>query len=353
MINKNVKILGFALSFCTLLFAFCAPLVAAAHEVYVLDPSTVERAMEASFLNPFTAFFGNEHRFFFWGFLSFVVLSTILFASIFRLLEKRLDPVFFFLKRLAHPLVRLTVAASLISFGLYGALFGPELPLQRLFGGASELAQAALIALAAFILLGVFVRTAALLLLGLYAYAYIVFGWYVFTYTDHLGAYLLLLIFGSGRFALGRRFNMARAPQRIHSLFHRLSPYAFPLMRMLFGFGIMFASVYAKFFHSALAYQVVVEYNLTAYFPFDPLFVVLGALIIEFLAGVMMFVGVEIRWTGLFLIFWLTLSLLYFREAVWPHIVLFGLGLAIFFHGYDRYSLEGLFLKRHGREPVL
>ena len=83
------------------------------------------------------------------------------------------------------------------------------------------------------------------------------------------------------------------------------------------------------------------------------MFIVLGALIIEFLAGLMLVLGVAIRWTGLFLLFWLTLSLLYFQEAVWPHIILFGLGIAIFCHGYDSFSLEGLWLKKRGREPLL
>lgn len=329
------------------------PAIASAHEVYVLDSDPIEKALSVASPNPFTAYIGNEHQFFFWGFVSFVVVSTILCASVFRLFERRLDPIFFFLKRFAHVLVRFTIAASLISFGMYSALFGPELPFEQLFGDASGLAQVGLMALGVFILLGLYVRTTAAILLALYVYAYTVFGWYIFTYTDHLGAFLLLLLLGSGPWSLDRRVNGGRMPATLRMFFHHLSPYAFPIMRILFGFGIMFASIYAKFIHSQLALDVVNQYHLTNYFPFDPLFVVLGALIIEFLAGLMMFLGIEIRWTGLFLIFWLTLSLIYFQEAVWPHIVLFGLGLAIFCHGYDRYSLEGLILKRRGYEPVL
>jgi hypothetical protein len=47
------------------------------------------------------------------------------------------------------------------------------------------------------------------------------------------------------------------------------------------------------------------------------------------------------------------LSLWYFQESVWPHIVLIGLPIAFFMHGYDKYSLEGYFLKKGRREPVL
>lgn len=329
------------------------PCVVSAHEVYVLDAETVEKAMGLVSMNPFTAYADNVYNFFFWGVVSVIVFATMLFAGMFHLFERQLDPILFYLKRFAHPLVRLTVAASIISFGIYGALFGPELSFERLFGDFASTAQGVLIAFGILILLGIYTRTVAFLLLALYAYAYTVFGFYMLTYTDHLGAFLLLFILGSGHWSIGQRFNLVRMPNGLHFFLRQFAPYAFPLLRILFGFGIMFAAVYAKFIHSELALQVVVQYNLTAYFPFDPMFVVLGALIIEFLAGLMMFLGIEIRWTGLFLIFWLSLSLIYFQEAVWPHIVLFGLGAALFCHGYDRYSLEGRFFKRSGREPVL
>lgn len=330
-----------------------APTAASAHEVYVLDGATIAQALAAPSPNPFSAYHGNEYEFYFWAFVSFVVISTVLCAAAFRVFEKTLTPLFYRLKPLAHSLVRLTVGVCLISFGLYGALFGPELPFSALFGAATGMAQAAFVFSGALIILGIAARSIALILLALYAYAYSVFGVYVLTYTDHLGAFLLLLILGSGPWSLGEKYNLLRMPLGLRALLHRCSHLAFPLLRILFGFGVMFAAVYAKFIHSELALQVVIQHDLTRYFPFEPLFVVLGALIIEFLAGLMVFTGVAVRWTGLFLIFWLTLSLLYFQEAVWPHIVLFGLGLAIFCHGYDRYSLEGAFLKRRGREPVL
>jgi hypothetical protein len=43
---------------------------------------------------------------------------------------------------------------------------------------------------------------------------------------------------------------------------------------------------------------------------------------------------------------------MYFQELIWPHGILFGLAIALFLHGYDRYSLEGFFLKKGKREPV-
>lgn len=333
--------------------ASLAPGIVSAHEVYVLDAATVARALSAESVNPFTAYRGNEYEFYFWALVSLIVLSTILCVSVFRVFENALIPLFHCLKPLALPFVRLTVGISLISFGLYDALFGPELSFTAIFGTFSGAARALFVISGISILLGIAARSIALALIALYAYLFLVFGFYPLTYTDHLGSFLLLLILGSGAYSLGERYNFLHLPRTLRSFLHRFSHLAFPLMRMCFGFGVMFAAIYAKFVHSELALQVVLQYDLTRYFPFEPMFVVLGAFIIEFLAGLMMLLGIAVRWTGLFLIFWLTLSLLYFQEAVWPHVVLFGLGFALFAHGYDRYSLEGLFLKRRGGEPIL
>jgi uncharacterized membrane protein YphA (DoxX/SURF4 family) len=329
------------------------PTLAAAHEVYVLDGATVARAMAGASPNPFTAYIGNEYDFFFWAFVGFVLVSTILFASFYRVLEPIFGSTLATLKRYAHPVVRVTVGLSFISFGLVGELFGHEIAFVVLFGALTPLLEIVAVAIGAAILFGFHTRIAALLGLGIYAYAWTVFDWYMLTYTDHLGALLLLFVLGGGTWSLDRAFRMGQLPLRLKHLARALRPYAFPALRILFGFGIMFASVYAKFIHSELALQVVYQYHLTNYFPFDPLFIVLGALIVEFVAGLFLVIGFEIRWTSLFLLFWLTLSLLYFQEAIWPHIILFGGGIALFLHGYDTYSLEGFFLKRHGHEPVL
>jgi hypothetical protein len=80
---------------------------------------------------------------------------------------------------------------------------------------------------------------------------------------------------------------------------------------------------------------------------------VLGAALIELLIGTFYVLGIEIRWTSIFLLFWLSLSLWYFGEAVWPHIILIGIPIAFILHGYDRYSLEGWFFKKRRLEPVL
>ena len=356
--RKKATVLRIVLSAIPLLLfiLFLLPLpfgFTSAHEVYVLDQETIESALAAESSNPFSAYHGNEYEFYFWGFISFVAFSTILFASVFHLFEKQLDPLLFFLKRIAHPLVRLTVGTTLVVFGWYGVLYGPELPLAELFGGAAGILQALLIILGVAVFAGIYARAAAFIAILVYFSAVAAGDWDVFSYVNHLGAYLFLGLMGSGEWALDSRWHAGRLLSALHSFLEKLRPLAFPLLRMSFGLAIMLAAIYAKYVHSELAEQVVIQYDLTRFFPFDPLFVVLGAFIIEFLAGLMMFVGVAVRWTALFLAFWLTVGHIFTEEEWWVHLILYGIALAIFCHGYDHWSLEGRYLRRNGREPVL
>lgn len=327
------------------------PYTVSAHEVYVLPLDVIRTAMANPSPNPFSSIIGNEWTFVFWALVGVVVVSTIATATLFGLFEKRMLPTLMRLKRYALPLARLTAGLSTLSFGLAGALYGTEIPFETLFSSASGIMQIFFGTAGVALMLGIFTRPTAILLALIYGYAGYVYGWYIFTYTDHIGLYILLILLGSGGYSMSRllHINEVNAPRFIE----RLRPMAFPILRILFGFGIMFASIYAKYMYSALALNVVTMYNLTTYFPFDPLFVVLGALIIEFLAGVLFMLGIAVRWSSLFLLFWLTLSLIYFQEDVWPHIILFGLCGVVFLHGYDKLSLEGRLLRRHNSEPIL
>lgn len=335
-----------------ILSAFFLPLAVSAHEVYVLDQPTIDAAMAAVSPNPFLAYIGNEYHFYFWAIVSIVVVLTIAAVTFFRLFEKRCDPFLFKMKKFALPVARVTVGLCFIAFAYSGNLYGSELFLDRGFSILAPYFQVLIAILGLFAVVGYRTRIVGASMVLLYLGALYAYGTYILTYTDFLGAALLLMILGGGKFSLDEALKL-RATPALLSFTKPLQPYAFLLLRICFGWGVLFASVYAKYIHSQLALSVVTTYDLTRFFPFDPLFVVLGALIIEFLAGLMILLGIAVRWTVLFLAMWLTLSLLYFQELIWPHGILFGLALAIFLHGYDRYTLEGRFLKRGNQEPVL
>lgn len=339
-------------AFLATLSVFLFPALASAHEVYVLDQPTIDAAMAAVSPNPFLAYFGNEYHFYFWAIVSIVVVLTIAAVTFFRLFEKRCGPFLFRMKKFALPVARVTVGLCFIAFAYSGNLYGSELFLDRGFSDLAPYFQVLIAILGLLAVVGYRTRIVGASMVLLYLGALYAYGTYILTYTDFLGAALLLMILGGGKFSLDEVLKL-RATPAILSFTKPLQPYAFLLLRICFGWGVLFASVYAKYIHSQLALSVVTTYDLTRFFPFDPLFVVLGALIIEFLAGLMILLGIAVRWTVLFLAMWLTLSLLYFQEFIWPHGILFGLAIAIFLHGYDRYTVEGRFLKRGNQEPVL
>ncbi len=333
------------------IFALLAfvPALAIAHEVYVLDPATIASSIASPSPNPLMAIFANLSQFFFWGFVCFVGFSTIFFMSIFHRFEERFAPLFARLKKYAAPTGRIALGLSLIACGYNAALFGPELPFSSLAPDGVLLLQAICYASGTLIALGLYTRLGALLLLPVLLLSLIVYGLYMPMYAAYFGELAFLAVLGGGLYAVSDGWS----PRSIKRLAHRLEPYAFPILRIAFGISIVYAAVYAKFIHSNLALETIAQYNLVAVFPFDPLFTVLGAFIIESLIGIFFIIGLEIRWNAIFFLFWLTLSLLYFGEAVWPHLIIIGLNLAFIFHGYDRYSLEGRFFKKGALEPVL
>ncbi|HVB19722.1 MAG TPA: DoxX family membrane protein [Candidatus Paceibacterota bacterium] len=324
---------------------FAAPFSASAHEVYVLSPETIKQALATPAFNEWQVILQNFDQFVFWGFIAVLVVFVVFFVSIIRPLERWFDPMFARMRRYAEPVARITIGLSFFAAAYYGATYGPELPIAATFGGATDAIRVILVIIGAMLVAGVYTEIAALVALVLFGCAVYFHGIYMLTYTNYFGEIVVLLILGSWR---GARI-----------LGGKLAPYAFPFLRVCFGISLFYASFYAKILHNNLALQVATlplaghTQSLAQVFGLEPHFLVLGAAIIEILIATFFILGVEIRFTSLFLLFWLSLSLWYFGEVVWPHLILIGIPIAFIFYGYDRYSLEGRFLKRGGREPVL
>jgi uncharacterized membrane protein YphA (DoxX/SURF4 family) len=327
---------------------------ALAHEVYVLTPDAVKQAMTSVSPNPFNAVPGHAALFIGWGLACAILFIGMLSLSVNKAFERVFDPVLFRLKKFAPLLSRLTLGASLFASGYYGAVFGPELPLSHLFGNV-HVASIVLMVAGAFIVFGFLTRLIAGL--GIMFFASLIFAYhgYMLTYLNYLGELLIVFIIGGGRWSIDRSVPLlSKIENTIRTWTVILEPYSFLILRVFFGLAIFFASFYAKFVHSNLALETVNQYHLTNYFHFTPLFLVLGAFLVEAIFGLCFIFGIEVRFMALLFTGFLTLSILFFGEAVWPHIVLFGVTMALFCHGYDRYTLEVALFQRHKPgEPVL
>lgn len=339
--------------------ALFAPALAWAHEVYVLSPEQIESGLAAHPVSPLSVVEADPTRFFFWAGIGAFVVFLVFAVSLSRRLEQRLDPLLLRVKHYGPAVARITIGLSFIAAAYYGALFGPELPLAESFGSLAPFITFVLIALGVCITSGFYTRWAALVALGLFSYMTYLHGAYMLTYTNYLGEIAVLLVIGSHRGGVDRlRLASARARHALDRMHQALAPYSFAFLRVCFGISLLYASLYAKFIHANLAYQVASlplaghAHSLAFYFGFEPHFLVLGAGIVEIVIGLFFLLGIEIRFTAIFIEFWLALSLIYFGEVVWPHIILIGIPIAFALYGYDRYSLEGYFFKRGGREPV-
>lgn len=254
------------------------------------------------------------------------------------------------MKRYAPLVGRLTIGFSLIASAHYGGLFGPELPLTTVVGPFAPALRIFLYIVGALFVLGLGTRWAALAAMAIFAIAIVRFQGYMLTYLNYFGEMIVAFLLGSGEFSL----DMFLKKRSVSPLTARFEQYAFLVLRVCFGIAVFYASFYAKFLHSNLALDTVRDYHLTQFFPFSPLFLVLGAFVIEATIGTFFAIGFEVRFTAIVFTAFLTLSIIHFGEVVWPHVILFGINIALFAHGYDRYTLESLLFRRQSKlEPVL
>jgi len=337
-------------------FSFRSTSIVFAHEVYVLSPAERAQAIATPSPNPLAAIPEHEAEFLGWGVLSLVAILVVLSLSISKLFEKVFDPVLMRLKPWAPFAARMTLAVSLIFSGYFHAFFGPELPFSALASPSLATAlSCALVIIGVCIALGFFTRFAAALGIVIFVGTVCAYHTYMLTYANYLGEMLAVFILGAGRLSIDRAAPFLERLQGEGSrLAKAFEPYSFLILRVLFGTALFFASFYAKFLHSNLALDTVSDYHLTQYFHFTPLFLVLGAFFVEALLGLCFASGFEVRFAALVFTFFLTLSILFFGESVWPHIILFGVNITLFLHGYDRYTLEkAIFQRGREGEPVM
>jgi uncharacterized membrane protein YphA (DoxX/SURF4 family) len=349
------------------LFTFLAagvaliPSFASAHEVYVLTPDEIQKGLTTPAFSWENVILSDMHNFLFWTFIAVLTVLFVFGISIVRPLEKALTPFFDRYKKYASHITRITVGVSFLAAAYYQAAYGPELPLLAAWGAATPFVTGVLVLMGVSMIFGIFTRGAALLALFFYAVNVLFHGTYMLTYTNYLGEIIVLLLMGAHSLGHHTQFPLrfGKIEQWIRRIGHHVKPYAFLILRVCFGISLFYASFYAKFLHNDLALEVASlplaghMVSLGQALGFEPHFLVVGAGIIEFVIALFFILGIEIRFTSLFVMFWVSLSVWWFGEVVWPHIILLGIPLAFVIYGYDRYSIEGLLFKKRLLEPVL
>jgi len=318
-----------------LVFAWI-PRLASAHEVYVLDSNDIREAMTTVSPNPYAALESQSGEFAIYAVLVLILLLAALRITFWKRLQRTVTPFLEKLKKYAPIIVRITLGASLIAGAYAHALFGPELPLDTIAGEYAGFLQALLYSIGVLLVSGLFTRIAAFALACVCFFTFFSAGAYTVSYVHYLASATFLLILE------GRISEKEAGPE----------DWAFLVLRVFYGAAIIFASIYAKFIYSNLALKTIDNYHLTDYLHFSPLFLVLGACLVEIGVGLCIMIGFELRLTLCIFTLFLVVSGVFFGEAIWPHLILFGLNIALFFRGYDRFTLLRRF-SRDDLEPVL
>lgn len=307
-----------------------------AHEVYVLTQDKIDAGQNSTEVGIWKALHNahNIQLFIFFGTLIGGVMALaayIKYRGTFDKLGSSVDKGSGF----AIALIRIAFGGSLIVSATNNALYGPELPLHSFAGGAAIriillLAGVALVA-------GVATRVSAIIAGAIWFYALLLKGPYLFTYSNYIGEAIALVFLPLTVLSID---NWLVKAGKIKKPKMAYAEYSFPVARVLFAFSLLYTALTIKFTHTLLTLDVVNDYHLTRYFPFEPLFIVLGAALIEVLVAVAFMLGLLERFTAVIFLFVMTLSLLFFKESVWPHYLLIALGVGMLIHKPDKFTLD-------------
>lgn len=308
-----------------------------AHEAYVLPPDVFQSAIQSPPSgDAFAALLDAHNRAVFFEITLGVLLAMLaMFFLRHSRWGMRADAALKRRSDIGIFLIRMALAASLLGSAVTSSIFGPELPLSAMPFG--YLLRIALYILSALFFLGLFTEAAAAVSLVIFLLAFRSFGWYVATYLNYFGEIVALLLFGSRFWSLDKIiFGSLRR-------FAGFSSYEPTIVRCCYGVALGYAAVTVKFLHPILTVDVVNIYHLNrfAIFPSDPLLVTLGAALAELLIGILIFVGFETRITVFISLIYITLSLWYFKEVVWPHLMLYGISLSLLLNDGGKASLNG------------
>jgi uncharacterized membrane protein YphA (DoxX/SURF4 family) len=332
--------------------------IASAHEVYVLDSAEIARAKKEPMLDVLHAVGEHPLQFIFWIAAAIAVVTVVYRISVTSKLEKMFDGFYDVLKKYASHAVQATLGLSLLACGLNMALFGIELPFSVAFPGCEMLGQFIVLIAGALILCGIFPRTTS----GFVAFLYIWFcsqlGLYMLNYAMYMGVAVAIMLFGGGYDALAPAKVATKSKKKVSSKAQEKAAIEraedrFFVIRVLYGLSLVYASLYAKFLYGGLALMTVEKYSLTEVFHFTPEFLVLGALMVEVGLGICFILGFASRFAALSALVFLMLSMGFFHEAVWPHVIIIGVGISIFMYGYDRRCLSVSMSKKTRWEPIL
>jgi hypothetical protein len=239
---------------------------------------------------------------------------------------------------------RAAISASLFLSAYTWHFLGPEMPLTEF--PLAGIMRALLFAASIMIGFGFLTELGAILAGIVFTVGFSIYGLYLVTYLQYVGELIVLFLFGMRRLSVDQ-FILGPLKRLVH-----WEKYEISIVRICYGLALMFAAITVKFGHPALTSEVAINYNLSQFhwlFPSDPLLIVLGAGIAEAAIGLFIILGLELRLMIFIGLFYITLSLLYFKESVWPHWMLYGTSLSLLFQP-EIFTIDHFLFSKHRKK---
>ena len=332
---KKISVLFSALVF-YLLFAK----LAFAHEAYVLTRNEFDHGLQVVTKNPLQGLLDPRY-------IQTSLLITVCIVALFTLsflwattpLAARLDRLIRKLWTIGPLIIRLAISTSFYFAASANSILGPELSLATLPYG--QVVRYLLFLLAILIFFGFLTEVAAAVGLLLFFYVSYFYGSYMVTYANYFGELLVLLFFGSRFLSIDRLLFGKKA---YISFFEKKRFLETPLVRILYGIALIYAGYTIKFVHQGLSIAVYNQYHLINFFHAPADFIAAGAGLSEITIGVFILFGFAQRITIAISLIFITLSLLYFQEMLWPHLMLYGISLSLFVNSSDPFTIDHYFI---------
>jgi uncharacterized membrane protein YphA (DoxX/SURF4 family) len=309
----------------TLLCFISSAFSASAHEQYVLTKQQLDMGFSDKSMHVLDALKSPQNVMI--AILVGIGIAIVLllyfffqYSPIGKLFDKRLQH----LENIGHLLIRISLGASLLASAYFYSFMGPEISVVTLPLG--NFLVPVMYVLGVLLVLGIFTRVAAVLGFIILLLTTYVYGEYMFTYFNYFGEYLVLIIFGSYFLSLDNKFFGAS------KLIRKYKDWEIFILRTTFGLSVMYPAITIKLLHPDVIVEIYNKYHMGQIwwlFPQDPLLTSLGTGLAQILVGLFLIIGFETRFAS-FVTFLLYFgSIIFFQEAVWPHVVL--LALAFYF----------------------
>ncbi|HSD98276.1 MAG TPA: DoxX family membrane protein [Patescibacteria group bacterium] len=320
----------------TSLFFILSVHFAHAHEAYVLTHSEFQQGLMTFATNPLAPLFDPKYIH-----TSEVITLCVVALYLLNFLwaatpwASRLDKLIKKAAVIGPLIIRGAISASFFYAAYANAILGPELSLTQIPGGA--VIRFLLFVLSVMIFFGFCTELAAVIGLALFFSITFTFGGYMITYANYFGELLVLFLFGSRFFSLD---VLLFGKRTLFSFLQKYRSLEIPIVRILYGFALLYAGWSIKFLHQSLSVEVYNQYHLINFFHAPADFIAAGAGLSEMAIGLFILIGFGQRLTTLISLVFITLSILYFREMLWPHFMLYGISFSIIINSADTFTID-------------